>query len=95
MIIADGSKFRCVLPKVGADDITVQIGNLSSASFKPHIVLPRWLGQKKLSVEFPTTRTNAPTLSNGILTWDGGNTYEVRMYGVGDTVNLTYQVGAS
>ncbi len=69
----------------------VEVGDVTSATFKPHVRLKRWDGECEIGFSFPTALiNNIKSLKNrqspfaelvdGKLVWNGGTNYEIRFY---------------
>jgi hypothetical protein len=58
------------------DSIDVEIGDINSASFKPHLKLKRWDGEVGFSVEFPSALSGASRTvddANDTIAWKRGD----------------------
>ncbi|MDD5219673.1 MAG: hypothetical protein PHV11_03805 [Candidatus Bipolaricaulis sp.] len=88
-ITAINSKtWRATLP--GGD---IEIGDISAATFKPHIKLIRWEGECEIAFAFPISRTNNAILSGDRLIWNGGANYEIRFYEISTGTNGHNELG--
>lgn len=71
----------------------VEVGDITSATFKPHIKLKRWGDECSINFAFPTTRTNNATIVDGQLIWNGGANYEARFYELAPGTNGHNELG--
>jgi len=59
--------FKIILPSSD----TVEVGNLDSADFKPHLKLNRWDGECFIKVGLPVTEKSLPIIDGDRIIWEG------------------------